>query len=334
MKALVYETANTIENFPIERREIADPTVRDGDVLVDIRAIGINPGEAYFRQVRSAEPGGYVLLGFEFSGVVAEIGRSVEGFRVGDRVFGTGDLFRDGAYAERLAIDHRIIAKLPDSIPFDQGASLAVGAVTATEAMFRDQDALPAGVKTVMIIGGAGAIGSLGTQVLKATTSAFVIATASRPESREWCSKMGADLVVDHHGDMPAQLAAADIHEVDMVLSTAGTAANLGAIASLIRPYGHIAFVDPVPPLDLGPMGPLGGKAPSLHMEMMFTRIVNNYQPERQGRFLQKLATLVAQGHVHPIMTTRLEGLTVETMKTAHEMIEQGRTIGKIVIAL
>ena len=256
------------------------------------------------------------------------------GFKVGDRVFGTGDLFRDGAYAERIAIDHRIIAKLPENIPLDQGASLAVGAVTATESMFRDQDTLPAGVKTVLIIGGAGSIGSMGTQVLKATTSAFVITTASRPESRAWSTKMGADLVVDHTGDVPAQLAAANIHEVDMVLSTAGTADNLGWIAKIIRPYGHIAFTDMVPPLDLGPMGPLGGKSPSIHMQMMFTRIVNNSQPERQGQFLQKLAALVTEGRVSPIMTTRLEGLTAENMKTAHEMIEKQRTIGKIVIVI
>lgn len=334
MKALVYEEANTIENFSLELREIPEPILRDGDVLVEIRAIGINPGEAFFRQVRSAGPGGYVLLGWEFAGVVVEVGHSVQGFKIGDRVFGTGDLTRDGSYAERLAVDHRIIAKLPDAIPFDEAASLPVGAITASDAMFRDQDTLPSGVRTVLIIGGAGAIGSLATQMLKATTSAFVIATGSRRESRDWCAKMGADLVVDHSGDVAAQLDAANIREVDMVLSTAATADNLGWIAKVLRPYGHIAFTDAVSPLDLGPMGPLGAKAPSLHMEMMFSRIVNNSQPERQGRLLQGLAALVSEGRVRPLLTTRLDRLTRESMKTAHELIEKQRTIGKIVIAV
>jgi NADPH:quinone reductase len=334
MKALVYEAANTIENFSIHLREIPEPTLRDGDVLVEVRAIGINPGEAFFRQVRSAEPGGYVLLGWEFAGVVVKVGRCVQGFKAGDRVFGTGDITRDGSYAERLAVDHRIVAKLPDSIAFDQAASLPVGAITASEAMFRDQDALPPGVNTVLIIGGAGAIGSLGAQILKATTSAFVIATGSRQDSRDWCSKMGADLVVDHSGDVPAQLAAANIREIDMVLSTAATAENLGWIAKVLRPYGHIAFTDVVPPLDLGPLGPLGAKAPSLHMEMMFSRIVNDSQPERQRRFLEKLAALVTEGRLRPILTTRLDGLTVESMKLAHERIEKQRTVGKIVITV
>lgn len=334
MKALIYEVANTIEHFSLELREIPEPTLRDGDVLVEIRAIGINPGEAFFRQVRSAEPGGYVLLGWEFAGVVVKVGHSVQGFEIGDRVFGTGDLTRDGSYAEHLAVDHRIIARLPDAIPFDQAASLPVGAITASEAMFRDQDTLPAGVRTVLIIGGAGAVGSLATQVLKATTSAFVIATGSRPESRDWCAKMGADLVVDHSGDVVAQLAAANIQDIDMVLSTAATADNLDWIAKVLRPYGHIAFTDVVPPLDLGPMGPLCAKAPSLHMEMMFSRIVNNSRPERQGQLLQGVAALVSEGRIQPLMTTRLEGLTAESIKTAHELIEKQRTIGKIVITV
>nr|WP_186093928.1 hypothetical protein [Burkholderia gladioli] len=110
-----------------------------------------------------------------------EIGDSVQGVEIGDRVFGTGDLTRDGAYAERLAVDHRIIAKLPDAIPFDQAASLPVDAITASGAMFRDQGTLPPSVGTVLIVGGAGAVGSLAVQLLKATTSVFVIATGSRP---------------------------------------------------------------------------------------------------------------------------------------------------------
>ncbi|WP_186053272.1 zinc-binding dehydrogenase [Burkholderia gladioli] len=115
-----------------------------------------------------------------------------------------------------------------------------------------------------MIVGGAGAVGSLAVQLLKATTSAFVIATGSRPESRAWCKKLGADLVVDHGSDIAGQLAAANVLEIDMVLSTAATADNLAWISKVLRPYGHAAFTDVVPPLDVGPMGPLGAQSPSL----------------------------------------------------------------------
>ncbi len=331
MKALVYEKAHTVENFAIQLRDLPEPVLRDNDVQVEVRAIGVNPGEAFFRQVRSAEPGGYVLLGWEFAGVVIEVGRSVQGFKAGDRVFGTGDMTRDGCWAERVAVDHRIIAKLPDSISFANAASLPIGALTASEAVFRDQEGLPGGVNTVLVIGGAGAVGSLATQILKATTPAFVVATGSRPESRAWCSEMGADLVLDHSGNVVAQLTAADIRQVDLVLSTAATAQNLSWIADILRPFGHIAFTDMTPFLDLGP---LGAKAPSLHMEMVFSRIISGSHPERQGQILKKVAALVAEGRVRAIPTKRLEGLTAETMNAAHELVETHQTIGKIVIAV
>lgn len=333
MKALVYESANSIENFGIQLREIAEPVVRDDDVLVDVRAIGVNPGEAFIRRVKSADPGGYVLLGWEFAGVVVGVGRSVQRFKKGDRVFGRGDVSRDGAYAERVAVDHRIVAKLPDAVSFIDAASVAVGAVTASEAMFRYRSELPPDVDKVLIIGGAGAIGSLGTQLLKSQTNAEVIATASTQESREWCKKMGADHVVDHFGDVPTQLAAVAIKEVDFVLSLAGTAQNFGWIADVVRPYGHIAFTDVVPALDISHLGPLGLKAPSLHVEMMFSRILTGSHPERQGQFLEKLAACIVEGDVKPIVGKQVNGLTVESIKTAHELLEQQRTVGKIVIA-
>ena len=334
MKALIYETANTIDNFGIQLREMAEPTVRDDDVLVEVRAIGVNPGDAFVRQVKSAEAGGYVLLGWEFAGVVISVGRNVQRFKTGDRVFGTGDIGRDGAYAERLAVDHRIVAKIPDNVSFVDAASAAVGALTAYDAMFRYRGQLPPDIETVLIVGGAGAIGSLGTQLLKATTKAKVIASASTQESSDWVRKMGADLVVDHFGDVPAQLAEAGIKEVDLVLSLAATAQNLGWIANVVRPYGHIAFTDVVPPLDISPFGPLGVKAPSLHMQMMFSRIVTGSHPELQGQFLEKLGKYLGDGTMKPIATKQLNGLTVESMKTAHGLIEKKRTIGKIVIAV
>jgi NADPH:quinone reductase-like Zn-dependent oxidoreductase len=124
-------------------------------------------------------------------------------FKTGDRVFGTGDMTRDGAWAERVAVDHRVVARIPESLMFVDAASLPIGALTAWEAMFREQNDLPIGVERVLIVGGAGGVGSIATQLLKAETSALVISTASRPESREWCHEMGADLVIDHRQGHP-----------------------------------------------------------------------------------------------------------------------------------
>lgn len=329
MKALAYEKAHTLDAFAITLAEVAEPRLRDGDLLVEVRAIGINPGEAAIRQMRSAEPGGQVILGWEFAGVIATAGPAATGFAVGDRVMGTGDFTCDGSWAERVAVDHRVVAKIPDRLAFTDAASLPIGVLTAWESLFRDQDALLPGVGRVLVIGGAGGVGSMATQLLKATTPAFVISTASRPESRKWATAMGADLVVDHRGDLAGQLHTAGIDHVDLVFSTSGTSGHLGAIVEVLRPFGHLASSDLTGPFD---PGPLTGKSLSLHSEMVFSKIVAGGDVGSQGRILAQAADDVAAGRLRPIVTTTLEGLTAETMKTAHALAESGRTIGKTVI--
>jgi len=331
MKALAYEKAHALDAFAIELTEVAEPRLRDGDLLIEVRAIGINPGEAAIRQTRSAEPGGQVVLGWEFAGVVAAAGPAATGFAVGDRVMGTGDFTRDGSWAERVAVDHRVVAKIPDRLAFTDAASLPIGILTAWESLFRDQDTLPPGVGRVLVVGGAGGVGSMATQLLKATTPAFVISTASRPESRKWATAMGADLVVDHHADLATQLRGAGIDTVDLVFSTSGTSGNLASIVEVLRPFGHLAFIDTPGPVDLDAFV---GKSLSLHSEMVFSKIAAGGDAGSQGRILAGSADDVAAGRLRPIVTTALEGLTAETMRTAHTLVESGGTIGKTVIAL
>ena len=329
MKALVYNQAHSLDHFAIHLVEIAEPELRDLDVLVEVHAIGINPGETFFRRTRNAEPGGRVLLGYEFAGVIAKAGPDVHSLKMGDRVFGTGDLSRDGAWAQRVAIDHRMVARIPDQLSFADAASLPIGSLTAWEAMFRDQSTLPTGVHHVLIVGGAGGVGSLATQLLKAKTPVFVISTASRPESREWCLKMGADLVLDHTKDIKVQLASHHIEPIDLVLSTANSANNVGWIVEVLRPFGHLCVVDTAPPLDAN-LFML--RALSLHMEMVFSKALHGWDLQSQGSILEEVTRLVVEGKVHPLTTTRLRGLTAETMHAAHQLIETHQTIGKVVI--
>ncbi|MFC5061292.1 zinc-binding dehydrogenase [Actinomycetospora atypica] len=261
--------------------------------------------------------------------MVLATGSASAGFAIGDRVMGTGDVTRDGSWAERVAVDHRVVATIPDGLTFADAASLPIGVLTAWEAVFRDQDTLPAGVGRVLVVGAAGGVGSMATQLLK-RTSAFVVGTASRPESREWATAMGADLVVDHHADLAPQLRAAGIDAVDLVFSTSGTGGNLASIVEVLRPFGHLAFID-----DPGPMalGAIVGKSLSLHAEMVFSRILAG-DAGSQGRILARAADDVAAGRLRPIVTTTLEGLTAATMRTAHTLVESGRSVGKTVIAL
>lgn len=330
MRALAYEKAHTLDAYAIEEMEVAEPKLRDADLLVGIRAVGVNPGEALIRSVRSAGAGGRVILGWEFAGVVLQTGSKAKGFAAGDRVMGTGDLTRDGCWAERLAVDHRVVTSIPDQLAFTDAASLPIGSLTAWEAVFRDRGTLPSGVDRVLVIGGAGGVGSMAIQLLKARTDAFVIATASRPETKEWCEVMGADLVVDHSQDVAAQLHAAGIDQVDMVFSTAGTAGNLSWIAKLLRPFGHLSAVDIAPPFDASP---IVSKSISLHTEMVFAKVISGFDLASQSEILAEIADRVASGGLRPIVSTRLDGLTAQNMKTAHEQLESRRTIGKIVIA-
>ncbi|ATL81525.1 hypothetical protein DNK48_37045 [Streptomyces malaysiensis subsp. malaysiensis] len=329
MKALAYEKAHSLDAFAIELIDAAEPRPRDTDLLVGIRAVGINPGEALIRQLRSAEPGGRVILGWEFAGVVEAVGPEATGFAVGDRVMGTGDMTRDGAWAERLTVDHRVVARIPDQLSFSDAASLPIGGLTAWEALFRDHDSLAAGIDRVLIVGGAGGVGTLATQLLKSRTSALVASTASRPESREWCTRTGADVVVDHTGNVPGQLRDAGVDRIDLVLSTSGTIGNVGWIAEVLRPFGHLAVIDLNGPLDLGP---LIGKSVSLHTETVFSKIMAGGDIASQGRILAELAADTVAGRLRPIATTVLSGLSVDTMRAAHELAESRRTIGKIVI--
>jgi NADPH2:quinone reductase len=329
MKALAYERAHPLDAFALELVEVDEPRLREGDLLVEIRAVAVNPGEAFIRSVRSAEPGGRVILGWEFAGVVIKTGTSATGFTVGDRVMGTGDFTRDGCWAQQLAVDHRVVAKIPDQLSFANAASLPIGTLTGWEALFRDQPGLPPRVERVLVIGGAGGVGSLATQLLKARTSAFVISTASRPQSRDWCRAMGADLVIDHTADVVEQLGQAGIQQVDMVLSTAGTSDNLPWIGPLLRRFGHLSTIDLGAPLDLAP---LVQNSVSLHTEMVFSQISGGADPSSQGRILEAVNEYVLSGQVRPIVTTQLAGLTVHNMKTAHTLLESHRAIGKIVI--
>lgn len=331
MKALAYEKAHSLDAFAMEPVDVEEPRLRAPDLLIEVRAIGINPGEASFRRTRSAEAGGRVILGWEFAGMVAAVGPAAQGFAVGDRVMGTGDVTRDGCWAERVAVDHRVVTVLPDQLSFAEAASLPIGGLTAWEAVFRDQDSLPPGVGGVLVVGGAGAVGSMATQLLKTRTSAFVISTASRPASRQWCTDMGADLVVDHAGDVVGQVKDAGVEAVDMVLSTARTAESADWLAELVRPFGHVSAVDLGGPFDTGP---LMRKSLSLHTEMVFSKITAGGDVGSQGRILSELAQDVSAGRLRPIGTTTLHGLTTDTMRAAHQAVESGRMIGKFVITV
>ncbi|TGD82744.1 zinc-binding alcohol dehydrogenase family protein [Hymenobacter wooponensis] len=331
MQALTYQNAHELTDFALDLQELPVPTLRDSDLLIRVRAFAVNPGDTVIRRFRSAAPGQTVTLGWEFAGIVEQVGPLTTGFQVGDEVYGAGDLSRDGNYADYVAVDYRVVAHKPSTLSFPEAAALPMSFQTAWGALLRSDNQLPAGVNTVLVLGGAGGIGSIAVQLLKAHTSAVVIATASRPESKRWVEAMGADVVLDHSQDLATQLTQGGIEKVDMVLATRSSASHLAAMPQLLKAYGHLALLDAHQSLDVSGLTPY---SISVHLENVFARVLTNQHPEQQGLILRKLTQLVEAGKIRSTLQKTLPGLTSENIRTAHELVEKSEMIGKIVLEL
>ena len=331
MKAITYQHAHELTDFALHLQDVPMPTLRDSDLLIRVQAFAVNPGDTVIRRFKSAAPGQAVILGWEFAGIVEQVGPHTAGFHVGDAVYGAGDLSRDGNYADYVAVDYRVVAHKPTTLSFPEAAALPMSFQTAWGALLRNDNQLPAGVNTVLILGGAGGIGSIAIQLLKARTSARVIATASRPESKQWVAAMGADMVLDHSQDLAAQLTQYGIEQVDMVLTTRSSASHLATMPQLLKAYGYLALLDIQQSQDVSGLTP---HSISVHLENVFTRVITNQHPEQQGFILRELTQLVETGKVRSTLQKTLLGLTSENIRTAHETIERGDMIGKIVLDL
>jgi NADPH:quinone reductase len=325
MKALAYIRAHSLRDFSIEEMDRPPPQPRAHDLVVEVRAFSTNPVDYKVRSSRSGTPDAPVVLGWDGAGVVTALGSDAKGFSVGDDVYFAGDLTRAGTYAEQVAVDARLVARKPARLDFAEAAALPLTSLTAWEALV---DHGAAG--NVLVIGGAGGVGSIAIQILKAATSAQVIATASRPETIAWCRELGADHVIDHRRSLEPQLADLSIREVDFVFSTNGTDAMLPQITSLLRPFGHLALIDDPAVLDIAP---LKRKSLTVSWELMFTKSLFGHRPESQGEILAKVAALVDAGKVRSTQRTILQGFSAANVRRAHELLEATSTIGKIVLA-
>lgn len=329
MKALAYVKAHSFSDFAIELREVPRPQIKPTDLLVRIRAIAVNPVDYKIRQGRSGSEENPVILGWDAAGVIEEIGSYVKGFKAGDEVYYAGDLSRPGAYAELQAVDYRLVGKKPKSLSFTEAAGLPLTTLTAWESLFdRPHVTFDANTK-VLIIGGAGGVGSLAIQLLKAKTAAKVIATASRAESIAWVKKMGADHVIDHSKDLREGFKAEGIKEVDLVFSTNHSENYLKTIPDLLRPFGHFVLIDDPAALDIVSFK---RKALSVHWELMFTKSLSAYRLESQGEILNEMAKLIDSGKVKTTVSTVLKGMTAASIREAHKIQESGKAMGKIVI--
>lgn len=334
MKAIGFKTSLAIEQEEsFITFEMDMPTPTDRDLLVKITAISVNPVDFKIRQqsardILLEEP---KVIGWDAVGVVEAVGEAVELFKVGDKVFYAGDITRTGCNATYQLIDERIVGHSPELLSDEEAVAMPLTTLTAWEILFdririRDTDR----GKTILIIGGAGGVGSIAIQIAKKIAGLTVITTASRPESRDWCLQQGADFVVDHR-DLVNQVRQLGLQNVDFILDFVDTNSYWDSMVELIKPQGHIASITgSAEPIALNK---LKAKSASFSWELMYTR--STFQTEdmiEQHHILNKAATLLDQRILETTLNYTLYGFNVENLKEAHRLLESGTAIGKIVI--
>ncbi|WP_313020620.1 zinc-binding alcohol dehydrogenase family protein [Atlantibacter hermannii] len=309
------------------------PQPGDYDLLVEVKAVSINPVDTKVH--KGIQKNGLQeprILGWDASGIVKATGSKVTGFQPGDEVYYAGDITRPGSNTTHQLIDARIVGHKPKSLDWAAAASVPLTALTAWEGLFERLNIQDASAdKTLLIIGGAGGVGSLAIPFAKHSSKVKVIATASREDSAQWCRDRGADLVVSYH-DLPGELAKHDIKFVDYIFILNDTDGHWPAVSQLIAPQGHICtIVENTQPLN---QDALKSKSAALHWEFMYTRsMYQTADMARQGEILDHVARLIDDGIVESALSETLHGLSVETIREAHEKVLAGHMRGKVVIA-
>ncbi|MBF4491268.1 zinc-binding alcohol dehydrogenase family protein [Flavobacterium sp. MR2016-29] len=335
MKAIGFKTS-----LPIQEREsfiefeAPKPIPGPNDLLVKISAVSVNPVDFKIRQNSAKDT---VLetpkiIGWDAVGIVENVGENVRLFEIGDPVYYAGDITKQGSNAEYQIIDERIVGKKPKTLSIEAAAVIPLTALTAWEILFdriRINPEKDKG-KTILIIGGAGGVGSIAIQLAKKIAGLTVIATASRPETIEWCKKQGADFVVDHK-NLIASVREAGFQNVDFILDFVDTNFYWDTMVELIKPQGHIASItgssDPIV------LNKLKNKSASFSWELMYTRSMFETEDMiEQHHILNKIADLLDEGILKTTLNETLNGLTAENFKKAHELLESGKTIGKIAV--
>jgi len=334
MKAIGYQKAGPInaENSLIEF-DAEKPVLGPRDLLVEVKGISLNPVDVKVRTRPQMDPpeGETKIIGYDASGIVREVGAEVDCFKVGDEVFYAGDITRPGANAEFHAVDERIVGKKPQSLGFAEAAGFPLTSITAWELLF-DSFALHESSgqgENLLVIGGAGGVGSILIQLAKKLTGLTVIATASRPDTVEWVNKMGADHVINHRESLIDQMKELGI-QPRYVASLNGTQGHFPGIVELIKPRGHIGLIDDPESLDINTIKP---KALSFSFEFMFARsMFQTDDIEKQRELLNRVSKLIDSGALISTVTNHLGSLSAAALKEAHIQQESGRVIGKNVL--
>jgi NADPH2:quinone reductase len=307
--------------------EIPVPVPGPRDLLVQVRAVSVNPVDVKQRQ--GSDPGGELTVpGWDAAGVVAAVGSDVSRSAVGDEVYYAGAIDRAGTNAQLHVVDERIVGPKPATLSFSEAAALPLTTIVAWESLFDQFRLTGDSTGVLLVLGAAGGAGSMVVQLARALTRLTVVGTASDPESQKWVAELGAHHVIDHH-DLIANVKSVVPAGVRYVFST-HSAGNVEAFAELLVPGGEITAIDDPEALDLLP---LKSKSISWHWQLMFTRsLFQTPDMAAQRDLLARVAELVDAGTIRTTMTTELSPFSAATMRHAHELVESGHTRGKVVV--
>ncbi len=339
MKAVGYALPSPLEApESLLDLEMPEPAIGPRDLLVEVRAVSVNPVDAKVRgRAKPSEGDAYKILGYDAAGVVLKRGRDCSLFKPGDEVWYAGSIARQGTNAQFHAVDERIVSLKPKSLGFAEAAAMPLTVITAWELLFdrlgveSARAVQPAYRKgTLLVVGGAGGVGSILLQLASKLTGLHVVATASRPETVAWCQQMGAHFVLDHHRPLRPQLQELNFPHAEYIASLTGTAQHYLELVEILAPQGKIAVIDDPPTLDAVP---LKRKSASLHWEYMFARPVFD-TPDilRQHDLLTEVARLTDLRTLRTTATENFGTLNAANLKRAHALVESGRSIGKVVL--
>jgi zinc-binding alcohol dehydrogenase family protein len=333
MKAVAFTHAlPATDPSALQDIELLMPEPRHHDLLVEVRAVSVNPVDTKLR--RGSEPLGEPrVLGFDAAGIVRGIGPEVQNFSVGDEVYYAGVPDRPGTNAEFHLVDDRIVGHKPRSIGFAEAAALPLTALTAWEMLF-DRFKIPRDQSiggTLLIVGGAGGVGSMAIQLAAQLTDLVVVATASRPETVAWCKELGAHHVINHHHDMAAQWMDLGLAAPEHIFCVSHQRVHFKKLTQMLAPEGAIGIIESnAGPLDISA---LLRKSGTLHTEFMFTRgLLKTPNISAQHRLLEAVAHLVDNGTLRTTMTEHFGTINATNLRRAHEAVESAGVRGKIVL--
>ena len=334
MKAVAYYHSLPIQDpLALQDIELPEPVAGPRDLLVEVKAISVNPVDTKVRQNAQPEAGTAKVLGWDVAGVVKAVGSDVSLFKVGDKVFYAGSIARAGANSERHVVDERIVGHMPKSLGFAEAAALPLTAITAWELLFERlgiQQGDTDKQQSLLIVGAAGGVGSILTQLASQLTALRVIGSASRPDTQAWVRELGAHVIVDHSQPLSEALKRQGIDTVTHVASLTQTDQHLDQLVEALAPQGKLALIDDPKALDITK---LKRKSLSLHWEFMYTRsLFETPDMIEQHHLLNRVAELIDAGTLRTTVGEHFGTINAANLRRAHALLESGKSKGKIVL--